>query len=161
MHFRVIDAQYSKLIIISLFFIHLSTISSSDFLYLRYYGLLPKWQRTCETSSSFITDSSSGIASRPAKIQAMKVWPVLKSAHFILFRVGQSTKILTDNYMRDSSATRCSSYYCARQIHGIQIAILLKSSEKFRDSAYIQLILSLSERSGSPIRPFRILIIFF
>jgi len=55
--------------------------------------------------------------------------------------MGQSTEVLADNYMRESSATRYFSYYCVEQRHGIQIAFLLKSSGKFRDfflySAYL------------------------
>ena len=47
-----------------------------------------------------------------------------------------------------------------RQRHGIQNTVLLKSSEKFRASL-IQLILSLPDRLGSPIRQFRFLFIFF
>jgi len=75
--------------------------------------------------------------------------------------MSQCTEVWADNYMRDSSATRYSSYYYVEQRHRIQISILLKSSEKFRHSTYIQLILSLSKRPGIPIGPFRILIIFF
>jgi len=59
------------------------------------------------------------------------------------------------------------------QLHGIPVIIMWDKDKgfrsqfcqslqgKFKDSSYIQLILSLSEKSGSPTGSFRILIFFF
>jgi len=56
---------------------------------------------------------SKGIISTDSSIiQAVKVWPVSISAHFIIFRVGQSTELLIDNYMIEIV-----------QLHGISFII--------------------------------------
>ena len=44
------------------------------------------------------------ISINSSRIQAVKVWPVPKSAYFILPRVSQSTEALADNYMREMSS---------------------------------------------------------
>jgi len=41
------------------------------------------------------------ISINSSRIQAVKVWLVSKSAHFILSTVSQSAEVLADNYMRE------------------------------------------------------------
>jgi len=54
-----------------LFFIYVSAISLSGFLYLRYYDLFSEWQRTDRISSNLITDSSLRTASCHAEFYIM------------------------------------------------------------------------------------------
>jgi len=63
----------------------------------------------------------SGTVSYPVEIQAEKVWSASKSAHFILLRVGQSTEVLIDNYIREIV-----------RLHGIPVLIVSDRDMGFR-----------------------------
>jgi len=56
-----------------------------------------------------------------SRIQTVKVWLVLKSAHFISFRVGQSIEVLADNYMREIV-----------WLHGVPVIIVSDRDMRFR-----------------------------
>ena len=56
-----------------------------------------------------------------SRIRAEEIWSVLKIDHFLLFRVGQSTELLADNYMRKIV-----------QLHGIPVIIVSDRDGGFR-----------------------------